>query len=132
MQDAAGSVKSFSISRISTKARIADSSDTVTSSDTWLHTIPNCVASVLRAPSVSAIDVIAGNSMILPARRLWNMQSAPSVSTPITRVAGDKYFVAEMIPEINPPPPMEATMRSGAGICCNSSGTMVPWPAMTA
>jgi hypothetical protein len=104
-QDAAGSVRSFSGSSTSSNDLMAESSDTMTSLETWCDTISNCTGWVLRAPSVSAIDVIAGNSTIRRAFQLWNIESGPSVSTPTTRVFGERCFAAEMIPEINPRPP---------------------------
>jgi hypothetical protein len=38
------------------------------------------------------MEVIAGNSTILPAFRLWYIESAPSVSTPTTPVAGEEVL----------------------------------------
>jgi len=39
--------------------------------------------------TLQAMEVIAGSSTIFPAFRLWYIESAPSVSTPNTRVPGE-------------------------------------------
>ncbi|MCH7705525.1 MAG: acyl-CoA dehydrogenase family protein [Chloroflexi bacterium] len=58
--------------------------------------------------------------------------TAPTGSTPTTRISGAIALAAVATPEIRPPPPIATTSTSMPGDCLSISRPTVPWPAMTA